>query len=170
MARATVPSQSPTWLRRRAALVHRHPASAPVVSTSSTNKTRRLSTWLPGRVAKAQRTDSQRSSRFSTCLSGAAARTHQKHRLMRQAQSPRQRLREQSWLIVSPLSRVSRSRCSGTGTTTSAAIALPSAFTISASRSANHAPSGSICSNFSSKNRPHHRVFVQRKLRALAKA
>jgi hypothetical protein len=34
---------------------------APVVITSSTSKTRKLSTWVPGRVAKAPRTDSQRS-------------------------------------------------------------------------------------------------------------
>ena len=45
---------------------------APVVNTSSTSKKRKLSTWLPGRVAKAPRTDSQRSSNLSTCLSGRA--------------------------------------------------------------------------------------------------
>jgi len=43
---------------------------APVVITSSTSKTRRLSTWVPGRVAKAPRSDSQPSSRLSTRLSG----------------------------------------------------------------------------------------------------
>src|SRR5712671_7751650 len=45
---------------------------APVVNTSSTSKTRILSTWLPGRVAKAPRTDSHLSSKLSTCLSGRA--------------------------------------------------------------------------------------------------
>src|SRR2546428_2587728 len=45
---------------------------APVVNTSSINKTRKLSTWLPGRVAKAPRTDSQRSSRLRIRLSGRA--------------------------------------------------------------------------------------------------
>src|SRR5258708_11815677 len=42
---------------------------APVVNTSSTSKTRRLSTWLPWRVAKAPRTDSHRSSKLSICFS-----------------------------------------------------------------------------------------------------
>ena len=45
---------------------------APVVITSSTSKTRLLSTWLPGRVAKAPRTMRQRSSLLSMCLSGRA--------------------------------------------------------------------------------------------------
>src|SRR5215467_8576424 len=45
---------------------------APVVNTSSTDRTRRLSTWLPGRMAKAPRTDSQRSSRERIRLSGRA--------------------------------------------------------------------------------------------------
>jgi hypothetical protein len=39
----------------------------------------------------------------------------------------------------------------GTGTTTSAASVSPSSFTTFASRSANQAPNGSICSNFSSR-------------------
>ncbi len=45
---------------------------APVVNTSSTSKPPRLSTWLPGRVAKAPCTDSQGSSKLSTCVSGRA--------------------------------------------------------------------------------------------------
>jgi hypothetical protein len=45
----------------------------------------------------------------------------------------------------------SRWRCSGTGTTASAVSLPPSAPTSSASRPANHAPSGSIRSNFSSR-------------------
>src|SRR5207245_3782739 len=70
-ARATV---SPTTDLAPASRSARAQASsvAPVVNTSSTSKTRRLSTWLPGRVAKAPRTDSQRSSKLSTCLSGRA--------------------------------------------------------------------------------------------------
>src|SRR5882724_2558004 len=43
---------------------------APVVFTSSTSKTRRLSTWLPGCVAKAPRTDSRHWRNVSRCLSG----------------------------------------------------------------------------------------------------
>src|SRR5260370_13265111 len=71
MARATV---SPITDLAPASHSARAQASsvAPVVNTSSTSKTRRLSTWLPGHVAKAPRTDPQRSSKLSTCLSGRA--------------------------------------------------------------------------------------------------
>src|SRR6267154_5461648 len=56
MARATVSPMTDLaplshWARAQAFNV------APVVNTLSTSKTRRLSTWLPGRVAKAPRTD-----------------------------------------------------------------------------------------------------------------
>src|SRR5712664_1469286 len=46
---------------------------APVVITSSTSKTRRLSTLLPGRAAKAPRTESHRSSKLRICLSVGAS-------------------------------------------------------------------------------------------------
>jgi hypothetical protein len=70
-ARATV---SPTTdLAPASSNARAHASSvAPVVNTSSNSKTRRLSTWLPGRVAKAPRTDSQCSSKVRICLSGRA--------------------------------------------------------------------------------------------------
>src|SRR5271170_1213901 len=68
-ARATVSPSTDLAPDSSSALAHSF-SVAPVVITSSTSKTRFLSTWLPGRVAKAPRTDSQRSSRVSTCLGG----------------------------------------------------------------------------------------------------
>jgi hypothetical protein len=68
-ARATVSPRTDLAPDSRSARAQ--PSSvAPAVNTSSTSKTRLLSTWLPGRVAKAPRTDAQRSSKLSTCLSG----------------------------------------------------------------------------------------------------
>src|ERR1700676_268016 len=62
--RGPLSTRSPIWR------LPRDTSPAPEVITSSTSKTRKLSTWLPGRVAKAPRTDSQRSSRVSRCFSG----------------------------------------------------------------------------------------------------
>ena len=62
----------PTWLQLQAKRLAHASSVAPVVITSSTSKTRLLSTWLPGRVAKAPRTMRQRSSLLSMCLSGRA--------------------------------------------------------------------------------------------------
>src|SRR6266436_1381887 len=103
--------QSQTWLPPRAALLAQACRVAPVVNALFTSKRRTLSTWLPGRVAKTPRTDSHHPSRG---LESSAARLY-----------PRSR---------------SRSPCSGTGTITSAASLWPSAFTNSASPSANHPP------------------------------
>src|SRR6516225_9222000 len=43
---------------------------APVVITSSSNKTRRLPTWLPGRISKAPRTAAHRSRSVNTSCAG----------------------------------------------------------------------------------------------------
>ena len=148
MARATVSpitDLAPASRRARALAS----SVAPVVNTSSTSKTRILSTWLPGRVAKAPRTDSHLSSKLSTCLSGRA-RVRISSTALWGNRSLFARGLESSAAWLYPRSR-SRSRCSGTGTTTSAASLSPSAFTTSASRSANYLPSGSICSNFNSR-------------------
>src|SRR5260370_39682100 len=75
-SRLVLPSaQSNTRLPPRAVLLHQHPAPLQLSIhhlLSSPSETRTLSTWLLGRVAKAPRTDSHRSSRLSTCLSGRA--------------------------------------------------------------------------------------------------
>src|ERR1700719_597956 len=68
-ARATVNPITDLAPASRKVLAHESNV-APEVITSSTSKTRKLSTWLPGRVAKAPRTDSHRSSKLSKCLSG----------------------------------------------------------------------------------------------------
>jgi hypothetical protein len=60
-ARATVNPITDLAPASRKVLAHES-SVAPEVITSSTSKTRKLSTWLPGRVAKAPRTDSHRSS------------------------------------------------------------------------------------------------------------
>jgi hypothetical protein len=69
MARAMV---KPTIVRAPASRNARAHASsvAPVVITSSSNKTRKLSTRPPSRIAKAPRTASERSSLRSKCFRG----------------------------------------------------------------------------------------------------
>src|SRR5467141_5344672 len=70
-ARATVSPATDLAPASRSALAQASSVT-PVVNTSSTSKPRTLSTWLPGRVAKAPRTDSHLSSKLSTCLPGRA--------------------------------------------------------------------------------------------------
>src|SRR6266481_3048497 len=62
----------------------------------------------------------------------------------------------------------SRRRSSGTGTTTSADKFFPSALTTSASRSANHAPRGSICLKAGKEGEPLLCPACQEKLLALS--
>src|SRR5258708_2688802 len=147
-ARAIVSPNTDLAPASRSALAHAS-SVAPVVNTSSTSKTRRLSTWVPGRVAKAPRTEAHRSSKLSTRLSGRARVRISSTALCGNCSRFASGLeRSAAWLY--PRSR-SRWRCSGTGTTTSAVSAAPSVFTNSVSRSANQAPRGSICSNFSNR-------------------
>src|ERR1700676_3259885 len=114
---------------------------APVVITSSTSKTRRLSTWVPGGGAKAPRTDSPRSSTLTTRLSGrgrvriSSTAWRGKRSLLARGLASRS-----AWLYPRSFSRT---RCSGTGTTTSARSASRSRSASSASRAANQPPSGS---------------------------
>jgi hypothetical protein len=125
---------------------------APVVNTSSTSKTRKLSTWLPGRVAKAPRTDSQRSSKLSTCLSGRARVPISSTALCGNPSLLASGL-ESSTAWLYPRSRC-RSRCRGTGTTTFAASAPPQRLNLLESQQ---------------QNRPHHCAFIPRKASRLLK-
>ena len=68
-ARATVRPNTDLAPASRSAREHAS-SVAPVVITSSSSKTRKLSTRPPLRMAKAPRTDSHRSSQCSRCFSG----------------------------------------------------------------------------------------------------
>src|SRR5262249_39642698 len=59
---------------------------APVVITSSSSKTRRLSTWLPGGSSKAPRTTAQRSRSVNTSLCGRRFVRRQQNARVRQVQ------------------------------------------------------------------------------------
>src|SRR5713101_7877544 len=69
MARATATPRTSAAPASRSAFAQAS-SVAPVVITSSTSKTRSLSTWLPGHVAKAPRTASHVSLDVRRCLSG----------------------------------------------------------------------------------------------------
>jgi len=119
---------------------------APVVITSSSSRIRKLSTGPPSRMAKAPRTASHLSSLLSRCFSGRGfARTSNSGRYGKRHRFASGRPTRSTWLY--PRSRL-LCRCSGTGTITSAAMRSPCACISSASRFANHWPSGSISSCF----------------------
>src|ERR1700674_3539688 len=162
-ARATVSPITDLAPASRSTRVHASRV-APVVNTSSTSKTRWLSTWLPGRVAKAPRTDAHLPSRLRIRLSSRArVRTSRTALYGSRNRFASGLAINAAWLYPRSCSRC---RCSGTGTTTSAANAFLSFLTTSASRSENHSPAAR-CARISRGEshkpaRPHTRQDFER--------
>jgi hypothetical protein len=123
---------------------------APVVTTSSSSRIRKLSTRPPCGIAKAPRSASHRSSRRSECFSGRGRDSINKTGTLagRESLTGRQRSAEDVHLVEATLVRPCR--CSGTGTILSAASRSVSLRSTSTNLSAKQFPSGSIRSYFSS--------------------